>query len=259
MEPKWSKMVILSIALHFVLFCSVFFVPESMPARRIKGTVYEVNLVELPTTTKAKSSTKSTVKTVKKKPISKKKTPAKRITMPKKKEKPVVIAKRTVTKKKKKKSQPSPTKLIDQAVSKIEKKVKKQKEDPVEEALKKVRDRVQVSEGERSGADENIGGIPLQIYRLEVESQIKGNWDYIIDPAKARQLQDLEAVVVVRAKADGTVIKYWFKKKSHNEKFDQSVIKAVERSEPLPHFPEGYRKTFEEIEINFNLKDLDVS
>jgi colicin import membrane protein len=48
-----------------------------------------------------------------------------------------------------------------------------------------------------------------------------------------------------------------FDKRSTDVLFDESVSKAIERSNPLPPFPEGYRKTNEELEINFNLKDLE--
>ena len=40
--------------------------------------------------------------------------------------------------------------------------------------------------------------------------------------------------------------------------FDESVMRAIERSDPLPPFPEGFLKSFEEIEINFNLRELET-
>jgi colicin import membrane protein len=52
-------------------------------------------------------------------------------------------------------------------------------------------------------------------------------------------------------------LKSRFKTRSSFPLFDQSVLRAVERSDPLPPFPEGYMKTSEEIEINFNLKELE--
>jgi colicin import membrane protein len=58
-------------------------------------------------------------------------------------------------------------------------------------------------------------------------------------------------------KRDGSILKTEIKKRSSDDMFDQSVIKAIERSDPLPPFPEGYRKSYDEIEINFNLKELE--
>jgi len=48
-----------------------------------------------------------------------------------------------------------------------------------------------------------------------------------------------------------------FKERSGDTIFDQSVLKAVEKSDPLPPFPEGYIKSYDDIEITFNLKDLE--
>ena len=73
MEPKWGTMLIFSIFLHLIIFSTILFFPESIPTRKIKGTVYEVNLVEMPgkrqVRTKAKAGrSTSKVKTVSKKP-----------------------------------------------------------------------------------------------------------------------------------------------------------------------------------------------
>ena len=62
---------------------------------------------------------------------------------------------------------------------------------------------------------------------------------------------------MVRVKNNGAILESWFRKRSSNVIFDQSVLKALERSDPLPPFPEHYRKTYDEIEINFNLRELE--
>ncbi len=59
MEQKWSKMLVLSFLLHLAVFFTILFVPDSMPARRIRGTVYEVNLVEMPAGRKTKAKVKA--------------------------------------------------------------------------------------------------------------------------------------------------------------------------------------------------------
>ena len=48
MEPKWSRMLVLSGILHAALFSLIFFVPESIPTRRMGSIVYEVDLVAEP-------------------------------------------------------------------------------------------------------------------------------------------------------------------------------------------------------------------
>jgi len=57
-------------------------------------------------------------------------------------------------------------------------------------------------------------------------------------------------------KSDGSIGKTTLKKRSASPIFDDSVIKAVERSNPLPPFPEGYKRSQDEFVFNFNLKDL---
>ena len=64
---------------------------------------------------------------------------------------------------------------------------------------------------------------------------------------------------MLTVKEDGTIVKSSFKKRSSDAFFDQQVEKAIKKSNPLPRFPEGYRKSEEEFEINFNLKDLEDS
>ena len=259
MAPKWSKMFILSLLFHLVIFSSILFVPQSMPTRRISDVVYEVNLVEMPSRKRSNVKSETRAKAEKSLPSSKKAAPAKRISRPKTKEVPVVMAKRVVEKKTVKAKTPevSPSKLIDQALEKIEEKVKAEKEGPVDQAISKLESRTEgLDKGELPGGmPEN--GITIRIYRLEIEERIKSNWSYPVALTSPKSQENLEAIVVIRVKNNGTILKFEFEKRSYNAIFDQSVLKAIKRSDPLPPFPEGYRKTHDEIEINFNLRDFE--
>ena len=284
MEPKWRTMLTISFVLHLAVFSLFLFLPEHMPTRRIKGTIYHVNLVELPAKSTVKVEGKSKVKpgkTGKALPITKKTAPAKRISRSKKKEKPVVIAKRTVkTKKEKVKKQPvAPSKLIDRALSKIEKKIKAEEKNAsrrIDQALSKIEKQVKteeedyveraISKLEKQGSGATVKGYPggraltgiaIEIYKREVEDWIKSNWSYPVSIASPRGREDLEAIIVIKAKSDGSILKSWFIQKSSNVIFDQSVLKAVEQSDPLPRFPPGYRLTHEEFEITFNLREME--
>ena len=93
----------------------------------------------------------------------------------------------------------------------------------------------------------------MQIYVAEVYSLIKSNWHYPPELASGRAP---ESTVVLMVKSDGTILKTRFEKRSTDALFDESVLKAIERSNPLPPFPEGYRMTHDEFYINFSLKDL---
>ncbi|MCD4715578.1 MAG: TonB C-terminal domain-containing protein [Desulfobacterales bacterium] len=259
MDPKWSKMLILSLFLHVAIFSTILFVPGYMPTPRIRGTVYEENLVEMPGPARSKTQTSAKAKTGKRLSAPKKAAPTRRIRRTDKKKKPVVIAKRTLAAKKKKPGKPkvSPSRLIDRAVSKIEKKVKAEKKDPIGQAITRIATRVKTAGSQGSAGGLATDGIIIAMYKQEVEDWIKSNWSYAVDLTSPERQKDLKAVVVVKVKSNGTIIKSWFKERSKSVIYDQSVLKAVERSDPLPPFPEGYRRTFDEFEINFDLSDLE--
>ncbi|MBW1722727.1 MAG: TonB family protein [Deltaproteobacteria bacterium] len=258
-ESGWGPMLVLSFLFHVAVVCVFLFVPDSFPARRpYPGVVYQVDLVELPSRggTKAKHSGEKAAldrKVLKSVP---KNTPAKRIDRPVKKKKPLVIAKRTVHKKttRRRKKTP-PSKILEKAISRIERKVKSENTDPVNRAISEIEKRVgREEQGGAAGRGSSPVGIPMRLYEMEVETLIKSHWAY---PVALEESRTLEATIVLRVKADGTVLDTKFLKPSGNHIFDQSVLKAIERSEPLPPFPETYRKSYEDFEIHFDLKELD--
>lgn len=262
-DMKWRPMLVLSILLHLSIFFVILLVPESIPTRRLEGVVYKVNLVEMPAREDLDRQRKDAPKAGEKRATVKRPTKTKRIQSLTKEKTPIVIAKRKVTVKKKerpplKDPQISSSKLIDQAISRIKTRVKSDSEDDIhiEKAISKLKDEVNSSSQSKPPVGPPRDGIQIRIYQAEVETRIKGNWSY---PVALQLKKDLEAIVVLNVKSDGTILRSRFKKRSSNPVFDQSVLKAIERSDPLPPFPEGYIKSHDEIEINFNLKDLEGS
>ena len=266
----WTLPLILSLAFHLTVFSMFFFVPESMPTRRPNGpTVYEVDLVQLP----AKSVKAAKIVA----PVSPGKvitgsSPAKaeasrRIVPTVKEEKPVVIGKRVIereTQKKKPekevaKPKVDPSKLIDQAIGKIERKVKTEKKDHLTAALAKIQSQVAKEEKGSLPGDSSDTSMAIRLYQLEVAERIKENWSYPVAISNPGEGKAIEAVVVVTVKENGTITGFSVKKKSSSALFDASVLKAIERSDPLPPFPEGYRKSSDEIEIRFNLSEMEIS
>lgn len=256
MEMRLGPMLVLSIFFHLIIFAVILFVPEHIPARSFEGVVYEVNLVDMPAAGVQKVRESSQAVDKKAKPVIKRDTQAKRIKTPKKEEKPLVVSKRTLKKETSPKQKPKvvPSELIDRAISRIEKKVKSEEKSHVDKAISKLENKVGDRSGSRVTGGRVASGIPIQFYQAEVEHWIKSRWSY---PVAVQVKKDLEAVVVILIKRDGTILKTELKKRSSNPIFDQSVMKAVEKSDPLPPLPEGYRKTHEEIEITFNLLELD--
>ena len=255
-EPRWTKVLILSLVFHLAIFSIILFAPDAMPTRRISGAIYEVSLVEMPKSKRPSIRPDTKAKTKKGLRVSRKSITAKRIRGVEKEGKPVVIGKRVI-KRKRRKVKKSPSELIDRAVAKIERKVKAEKRDHVDQAITKIKSRLKEGAEKRPKGDYADTGIIIRIYQMEVENWIKSNWSYPVALLSPERRKDLEAIVVVKVKSNGAILKSWVKKRSSNLMFDQSVMKAVERSDPLPPFPEGYRRTHDEIEINFNLRELE--
>jgi colicin import membrane protein len=102
----------------------------------------------------------------------------------------------------------------------------------------------------------NIGGMKggelsqaLMLYRALVNEKIESNW--VLPERLSQETGELEAVVVVRARRDGTVFDINFEEKSGNSYFDDSVLKAILKSKPFPPFPDIYSPQEEEIVIRF--------
>lgn len=259
-------MIGISIALHLIVFALMIFLPGFMSfnTRALPGTIYQVDLVSLSAWNGQKVKSGQA--------IFKPDLAAKRISEDKtREEEPIKIAKLTTIMKSEKEHNASSAELIKEAITKIEKEARtakqaKQEEDrQIEEAIAGLKN------GPKTGSDTgtaqasagvsgNPNGMPatgnslaVQIYQSEVERWIFGKWSY---PVALSNQKDLEAVVELLVRANGLIEKTNFIKRSGNPVFDASVLKAIERANPLPPFPEGLRKSNEEFEINFNLKNV---
>ena len=89
----------------------------------------------------------------------------------------------------------------------------------------------------------------LMLYRALVNEKIESNW--ALPERLSRGKDKLEAVLVVRVRRDGTVFDIQFEQKSGDSYFDDSVLKAVQKSKPFPPFPDIYSPKEEEIVIRF--------
>lgn len=277
-EDRWVHMMALSLCFHLAVFSTILFVPQtSIRFPSMDGKVYHVELVgspsrvrtgtiRSPSVLRSGGKARGTAKRSGTSSILKEKT--QRIAI-KKKEAVPVVAKRVSPK-----AIPtngdkahSASKLIDRAISKIERKVEEDKIKQPEETMdkpEKAMDRFAEDSKSPFKREKWVGlfgmsagiGKGIQLYQAEIESTIKNNWSYPVALLNSKKERTPEAVVIVTVRSDGKILKAQFKRKSKNPLFDDSVLKAIEKSDPLPGFPPGYRKSYEEIEINFSLKDL---
>ena len=261
---KWRPMLILSIVLHTLIFFSFFLGTCSRPSDglRMNEVVYEVDLVSpseisQPEGPVAVSSSQSPVTRT----VSSENRQARRIFTPSKREGKVPLATK-ISKRitpKQKKSKISSDRVLDSAISGIEKKVKKEDDsdylEKVIAGLEKKSGLKTGSSGEKSSGKGSVASsIATRMYQAQVESKIKKHWAY---PDALGSQKNMEAVVLLKVSKDGTVLNTRFVKRSKNSVFDESVIKAIEKAKSMPPLYEGFKGNYEELEINFNLKDLE--
>jgi len=258
MDQKWGKMVILSLILHLAVFSTILFVPEPSATRKIRNMVYEVNLVEMPEGRRPgmRTSAESNKSTGLSAPV--KASHAKRLSRAKKEEKPVVIAKRTVNLKAKKTKTPevSSSKLLDQILAEHEKETKEEKKDSIDASVSRLETKIQETTESGFIGRHAADGIIMDIYKADIKDWVCSNWSYPVALLGPDSTANLSTIVELKVEKSGTILRTTMTHSSGNASFDQSVLKAIKRSDPLPPFPEGYRKIQEVIEINFNLRDL---
>ncbi len=280
---RWSPVIIISVLFHAALLSLMFFVPDSLSIRRpgFPGEVYEVQLVDMPgppagaaeSAAAAKEASPPSPPASEKEPdkpaLVRAPEPAKRISEIEREQKPVVVAKKTVKSETAppKKPEVSPSELIDQAISRIDRKVKAEEAPPagpktggshLDRALAGIQSRSGqqpgAGQGGTGGGRGGFLGTAMQIYQARIHEHIAANWSY---PAALQPRGNPEATILLRVQRDGKITSSRFVKRSTNSVFDDSVLRAVDRSDPLPPFPESYKRSHEEIQIRFTLKELE--
>ena len=278
-EDRWVWMMALSLCFHFTVLSTTLFIPQTaIPFPSIEERVYHVELVGSPSGVRSGAKARGVAKRKGTSHIFDAKT--RRIAI-KKKKTALIVAKRVSPIAPERNKAYPPSGLIDSAISKIERRVKEEKPTQPEKILDKFKGDTKdlfkgkkggisgISKGEKGGISgtskgkkggisgtSSYTGATIQLYQMEIESTIKNNWSYPVALLNLKRGKIPEAVIIVTVKSDGKILKTRFKRRSKNTLFDDSVLKAIERSDPLPGFPPGYWKRYEEIEINFSLKDL---
>jgi TonB family protein len=100
-----------------------------------------------------------------------------------------------------------------------------------------------------AGGGGTVVGFEFLSYRQRVFSTIKSNW------ANAVRHPGLVAAVRFEIQMDGGVSNVELLRSSGDKAYDQSVMRAVQRSSPLPPPPERYRDEFREVVIDFHSEE----
>jgi colicin import membrane protein len=261
----------ISLLLHIVLMAIFVIMPALTPSRRYIPSAVNVSLVSLPAlgngAAKAPAPEKPVVESsvpekpaVKKEPVVKP-VPVKPPPPPPKPEAEVSTAPTPKPKTKKKESLKhktfKPSKVIKDAVSKMEKKVEETRPSKLEEAMNRLKQQVEKEDRSRktdtgagSGQAGTVIGSPrgsglssgqfrsrVQVYQAEIAYQVQKNW--VFSELMSGGRTNLEAVLGFKIRPNGDISDIWFDQRSGNTYLDESAYRAIVKSNPLPPLPAG--------------------
>lgn len=267
-----------SLILHIIFFALVVGIPRNPRPRVSLPRVVNVDLVSLPgkagpvvkTTPKRKTPVKKTTVPEIKKNIPKLKKPAVPVEV---KPSKLNIPPKPMIKTSLKKKTFKPENVLKNAVSRLEKKVEEERPPKVNEAI----DRLKATVENRNKVDEAIEkienkvakqgtgegksgtggtgksgmgeGTLLLVYRVEIADRISRNWVFSEQIAGGRS--DLIALVAFDIMPDGEIRDVIFTQRSGNRYFDESAIRAIQKSNPtLPH-PPGIKRNVIKMGLRF--------
>src|SRR5688572_7352698 len=95
-----------------------------------------------------------------------------------------------------------------------------------------------------------VKGMDFMIYQNRMLATIKENWAWV------GQRSNLRVVVQFGVKENGDIVGLKISQPSGDPSYDESVLRALKKSSPLPAPPESYRKDFADVELTFRPKDL---
>jgi TonB family protein len=101
-----------------------------------------------------------------------------------------------------------------------------------------------LGQGGRGGGTA-VRGAEFFTYQAKIVNTIKENW------AWPGQKGSLKALVRFSIKDNGEITGLKIAEPSGDAAFDESILRALRKSSPLPPPPESYRKDFAQVEMNF--------
>lgn len=282
--PKW---LLLSLIFH-ALFIAVLFIAPLLPRSRPEAPVYVVDLVggekiggmkvgtEIAPPPKAKEAepapaappprpkaeTKKEAPPEKTKPVEKKAPEEKKVTIKEKtKAEPVkpdpALAKKEPPKETRAETKSSESASADSVRERLlqaaVERAKARAENPQKQALSTGPGEGEGAAGPGVGGRGGPGvvrGMDFIIYQNRMLGTIKDNWTWV------GQRSNLKVVVHFGIKDSGEIVGLKIVQPSGDPSYDESVLRAVKKSSPLPAPPESYRKDFADVELTFRPRDL---
>ncbi|MFH1154977.1 MAG: TonB family protein [Pseudomonadota bacterium] len=141
-----------------------------------------------------------------------------------------------------------PSKVLDNARKAIEANVEKESQDALEKALARIEQQVQksapVARPQASVGVESEGGSSegstraIDLYNLELMYRIQQNWAF--NERLAGADNNIQVRILIKILKNGELRDVWFETRSGNKYLDESALKAIKKSNPMPALPAGY-------------------
>jgi colicin import membrane protein len=259
----------ISIAVHLVLLVALVWTPpwDSDPA--YLPPVIDVQMVDLSDLGAAPES-KEVAPKEKAPPVEEKKEEASEapVVESESKVKPEVsVAKQKKTTKKALKYKTFKSKkVVQNALKRVEKKLDSRPPKPLEDTIKKLREKV-AKQGRPAGAGDTAAKSDkagksgvfgrgtrkeielIDLYRLEIAYAIQKNWAFA--EQLSRGGKNMVASLAFKVMPDGTIADVFFTDRSGNQYLDDSAYKAILKSSPVKPHPEKLSRSYVEMGLRF--------
>jgi colicin import membrane protein len=278
---------LLSLGLHLLVIGALVYIPMSFsPPRRLPGAI-SVSLLSLPGPGPGAGAGDGGPKVEKPKPAEAPKPvetpkpppekPAVPIAEPAPKPVPatpkpeVSLAPPKLKEKKSLKEQTkNPEKMIEQAIDRIEKKVKEPDSASVTAAIDRIRKKLGEAEatqprpgppgaaapgpGPAGGGGGGGGGgtgqfEPINIYRAEIAYQVEKNWAF--SPQLAGSDKKLQVGLVFKVLPNGQITDIQYTERSNNAYLDESAYRAIAKSSPVKPHPQAIKMPYVQMALRF--------
>ena len=227
-----SKMIILSLVGHLIVVSAVIITVPTTSRHLTFGQAYSVQLVGPEIMLPAKNS--STLND---------------ILQPNEVTHPIIIKKEvSMLSSTPVKKEEDSNKEIEKAISAL-----RQKESSTPQVKPDEKSTVAATATARGNVPQAQANSRLNEYVGFIRSRIHANWTL---PSTLWPKDNVETIIEVRILSNGAVERLNFEKRSGNGYFDDSAMKAVQKSMPFPPFPEGMIDPYTEIGIRFPSSEL---
>ena len=269
---RMGSMFVLSLFLHLAAVSAVFFVPNLASQRTYYSPVYSVRLVNVQPSPPAGGAVEAKKETPAPVPPAERAAP---------KEKAVSLAAKAkedegrineaIERIRRQREGKKVDTAIDQLRARQEEKtidsaidrIRGEREArQIDSAIERIRKRVTIGsagavesgESGTGGASSGFMSIKHKMYYNLIWQRIRSAW--VLSESALGGRKDLETIIAIRIARDGRIADIQFEKRSGNPQLDESALRAIKKSDPLPPLPPGFEGDSFDVGVRFTPSDL---